>query len=651
MAPASLVIRPAVPTLSAMPEIERPARHGLLTLFTILVAFGVYLAGNDAVPLWDRDEPRYAQCSRQMLDSGDWVLPRYLGELRMAKPPLIYWLQATSMSVLGVNEFAARLPSAVGMALTLLLIAHVVRRRMGDAHAFWTVLILATSIMTIVSAKACLTDAVLLLFITIAQLCVYQMWMGRGTWLATATLGLTIGLALLTKGPVVLGVSGMTLVGLALLKWTLRWRRAPLDLNAPRGFPITPGAERSDGPDPQGIGLRERDNQEGGSENVPDVTSSPAPAPPSGPSIMRIAAKALVACALVFAVCLPWYLMVEKRWEALPAAERERAASRGGARRTADVNTSGGTAHKGYVQTVIDREVLDRSARGHEGHWGPPGYYLASIWPTFLPWSLILPLTLVLAWRRRAEPHVRFALAAVLGPWLMFEIVQTKLPHYLLPCFPPLAFLAADAVVYCLRGRDDALVSTPFVRGAIVWGVILSLLGAAPWLAMRFVGSVPVALTIVASLLAVAYAGTVVVLFLRRRPAAALGTAGWGMFAVIGFLFAFYLPSLEFLRIAPRTAALLRERGATGAGMVAMLDYKEPSLAFYQGGTIRENSNTIVTPKLLETSPPWLVITREVWDRSPEASRARLEVAGTFRGLDVADGMRVVEVMVVRKKD
>lgn len=353
---------------------------------------------------------------------------------------------------------------------------------------------------------------------------------------------------------------------------------------------------------------------------------------------------------MVIAVCLPWAVMVEKRWEALPPAERERAAASGGAKRTKDVNTVAGAVNKGYVQTVIDREVLDRSARGHEGHWGPPGYYLAAIWPTFLPWSLILPLTLVLAWKRRDEPHVRFALAAVLGPWLMFEVVQTKLPHYLLPCFPPLAFLAADAVVHCLRGRDDTLVSTPFVRGAIAWGVILSLLGGTPWLATRFLGSVPVALTAIASLMAVAYAGTVVVLFLRLRPAAALRTAGWGMFAVIGFLFAVYLPRLEFLRIAPRTADLLRAKGATGPGMVAMLDYKEPSLAFYQGGTIRENSNTIVTPKLLETSPPWLVITREVWDKSPEASRATLDVVGTFRGLDVADGMRVVEVMVVRKK-
>ena len=71
-------------------------------VFTLLAAAAVYFAGNGRVQLWDRDEPRYAQCSRQMLESGDWVVPRLYDSLRTKKPPLIYWCQAAAMKLLGL---------------------------------------------------------------------------------------------------------------------------------------------------------------------------------------------------------------------------------------------------------------------------------------------------------------------------------------------------------------------------------------------------------------------------------------------------------------------------------------------------------------------------------------------------------------------
>src|SRR4051812_43561148 len=89
----------------------------------IVCAAALYLLGNGSVSLWDRDEPRYAQTSRQMLQSGDWVVPHYLDKVRTAKPVFIYWCQATSMRVFGdqgdAGVFAARFPSAVAMTLVL----------------------------------------------------------------------------------------------------------------------------------------------------------------------------------------------------------------------------------------------------------------------------------------------------------------------------------------------------------------------------------------------------------------------------------------------------------------------------------------------------------------------------------------------------
>ena len=77
-----------------------PLRRIRLQLgLVILAAAGLYLIGNDSVPLWDRDEPRYAQTSAQMLQSGDWIVPRLLDEPREKKPVFIYWCQATAMRI------------------------------------------------------------------------------------------------------------------------------------------------------------------------------------------------------------------------------------------------------------------------------------------------------------------------------------------------------------------------------------------------------------------------------------------------------------------------------------------------------------------------------------------------------------------------
>src|SRR2546423_13314389 len=96
--------------------------HRVRMAVIILAAAAVYPIGNGRVPLWDRDEPRNAQAARQMLSSGDWVVPRFLDKVRTAKPPFTAWCQASAMSVLGQNSFAARLPSAVGMTLTLIVL-------------------------------------------------------------------------------------------------------------------------------------------------------------------------------------------------------------------------------------------------------------------------------------------------------------------------------------------------------------------------------------------------------------------------------------------------------------------------------------------------------------------------------------------------
>src|ERR1700742_4286404 len=90
-------------------------------LYLVLFFLGavlLYSIGNWTLPLIDRDEPRFAEASREMRQSGDFLIPRLNRDYRFDKPPLIYWCEVLSLDVLGENDFAAGFPSAVLAGLT-----------------------------------------------------------------------------------------------------------------------------------------------------------------------------------------------------------------------------------------------------------------------------------------------------------------------------------------------------------------------------------------------------------------------------------------------------------------------------------------------------------------------------------------------------
>src|SRR5438045_3633749 len=90
------------------------------TLFFACVLF--HILGTWTLPLIDRDEPRFAEASREMIERGNYIVPYFNNQLRLDKPPLTYWAQVASYHIFGENDFAARLPSAIVAALTALLI-------------------------------------------------------------------------------------------------------------------------------------------------------------------------------------------------------------------------------------------------------------------------------------------------------------------------------------------------------------------------------------------------------------------------------------------------------------------------------------------------------------------------------------------------
>jgi len=77
-----------------------------------------HLAGTWSLPLVDRDEPRFAEASREMIQRSDYVVPYFNNHFRLDKPPLTYWAQVASYRLFGENDFAARFPSQSRLRLS-----------------------------------------------------------------------------------------------------------------------------------------------------------------------------------------------------------------------------------------------------------------------------------------------------------------------------------------------------------------------------------------------------------------------------------------------------------------------------------------------------------------------------------------------------
>ena len=106
--------------------------------FFTLCAVLLFSVGNWSLPLIDRDEPRFAEASREMRQSGDYLVPRLNGEYRFDKPPLIYWCQVLSFDGLGENDFAARFPSVIFAALVSVATWMFASRIFGPRVGIWS---------------------------------------------------------------------------------------------------------------------------------------------------------------------------------------------------------------------------------------------------------------------------------------------------------------------------------------------------------------------------------------------------------------------------------------------------------------------------------------------------------------------------------
>jgi 4-amino-4-deoxy-L-arabinose transferase-like glycosyltransferase len=199
--------------------ISRPELHRLndplIVLLLGVVCYVFFFHGLGSIGLLGPDEPRYAAVAREMHQSGDYVTPRLHGVTWFEKPVLFYWSAAISFAIFGVNEFAARFPSALMATVSVFLMYFVCRKLWGQAAAVASSLILASSVGYLAFARASSMDMVLTSCLTMALLC-FMMGSTRTTpdrrWWFAAFYAL-IGLGVLAKGPVAIVLPAISLAG------------------------------------------------------------------------------------------------------------------------------------------------------------------------------------------------------------------------------------------------------------------------------------------------------------------------------------------------------------------------------------------------------------------------------------------------------
>ena len=385
-------------TSSATPRSFWPA-HGLGAIFDfgaashrravgmlLLVSLLLFLPGFFQIPPVDRDEAYFAQATKQMIETGDYVDIRYQDDVRYRKPVGIYWLQAAAVNTaeaLGVPNarttiWLYRIPSllgAIGAVLTTYWCALAFVSRRG---AILAALMMAASALLGAEARLAKTDAVLLFTITAAMGVLARAYLsprdagpGRLGWALPAIFWTALAAGILIKGPVNLMVVGLTAVTLSIFDRSARW---------------------------------------------------------------LLALRPLAGIGWFILIVLPWFVAIYAR------------------------------VGNAFLANAVGHDMLGKIASGQETHGAPPGVYFLLFFATFYPASILAGLAAPAVWSVRRELAARFLLAWLIPSWIVFELIVTKLPHYVLPLYPAIAILIAGAVETKVLSRRVWL-----VRGAVWW--------------------------------------------------------------------------------------------------------------------------------------------------------------------------------------
>jgi 4-amino-4-deoxy-L-arabinose transferase-like glycosyltransferase len=134
---------------------------------------------------------------------------------------------------------------------------------------------------------------------------------------------------------------------------------------------------------------------------------------------------------------------------------------------------SGGT----FFTDSVGGDMLSKLA-AQESHGAPPGLYLLLFWITFWPGAPLAGMAVPAVWRARREPGAQYLLAWLVPSWIVFELVLTKLPHYVLPLYPAIAILTVGALERRVLSRSWLTTGAAWWFAIPALAAILAVVGA-----------------------------------------------------------------------------------------------------------------------------------------------------------------------------
>ncbi len=212
---------------------RRPASVKELLLF-LLIAFAILAPGISSLPPVDRDEPRYETATTQMLASGNFVDIRYQNQPRYLQPAGIYWLQAIPTALFSSPEhrqvWTYRLPSLLGAVVASLITAWAASLIFGAPIGLSAGALLAACVSLGFEARIGKTDGALLASVVVAQFALMRAYLATSlarpaSWRVAAAFWAALGIGVLLKGPIIILVSGLTVLALLAVDRKAGWLR------------------------------------------------------------------------------------------------------------------------------------------------------------------------------------------------------------------------------------------------------------------------------------------------------------------------------------------------------------------------------------------------------------------------------------------
>lgn len=193
------------------------------------------IPGTSQLPLVDRDEPRFAYATQEMIDNGEAVIPTFNGEYRFDKPPFVYWWMRLNYLVPGMNEFTARAHSIFSTLLVVLLTWGFAARLYGRTVAFWSSFAFLTCLQVFIHGRLCVADMSMMIFIVAAQWAMWEL-LKKSSWRWALAFWVALALGFTTKWIVPWAVAALSYICFFALKFPWNWKSVKVPLMAFKNF-------------------------------------------------------------------------------------------------------------------------------------------------------------------------------------------------------------------------------------------------------------------------------------------------------------------------------------------------------------------------------------------------------------------------------